>query len=255
MSETLDQLVQLSNRLGEPAREWVILGEGNTSARADDTSFWVKASGARLLEADATSFVRVDFAAIARLLDGGDADDATIERALLAARSERDASRRPSIETLLHAVCLQLDGVRFVAHTHPVAVNAVTCSRDFAAALAGRVFPDEVVVCGPAPVLVPYTDPGLPLAREVRRRIRAHLQEHGAPPKTILMQNHGLVTLAGSARQAEDITAMADKAARILLGTYALGGPRFLDAADVARIHTRPDEAQRRRTLHPDADS
>lgn len=253
MSETLGQLVQMSQRLGEPARDWVILGEGNTSARADATSFWVKASGERLQEATARSFVRVDFAAINQLLDDGDADDATIERALLAARSEPGADRRPSIETLLHAVCLQLDDVRFVAHTHPSAVNSVTCSRDFAKALAGRVFPDEVVVCGPEPVLIPYTDPGLPLAREIRRRIEAHLQRHGAAPKTLLMQNHGLVALAGSARQAEDITAMADKAARILLGTYALGGPRFLDAADVARIHTRPDEARRRRILHPDA--
>ena len=46
--DTLDQLVALSNRLGDPAHDYVILGEGNTSARADAGSFWVKASGAEL---------------------------------------------------------------------------------------------------------------------------------------------------------------------------------------------------------------
>ena len=33
---------------------------------------------------------------------------------------------------------------------------------------------------------------------------------------------------------------MAVKTARILLGTYAAGGPRFMSEHDVARIHTRP---------------
>ena len=46
--DTLDQLVALSNRLGDPAHDYVILGEGNTSARADAGSFWVKTSGAEL---------------------------------------------------------------------------------------------------------------------------------------------------------------------------------------------------------------
>ena len=42
---------------------------------------------------------------------------------------------------------------------------------------------------------------------------------------------------------------MAVKAARILLGTYAAGGPHFLSEKDVARIHTRPDELYRRQKL------
>jgi len=66
-------------------------------------------------------------------------------------------------------------------------------------------------------------------------------------PKVILMQNHGLIALGRTAQQVENITAMAVKAARVLLGAYALGGPRFLTARDVARIHTRPDELYRRR--------
>jgi len=63
------------------------------------------------------------------------------------------------------------------------------------------------------------------------------------------MQNHGLIALGRTAQQVESITAMAVKAARVLLGTYILGGPHFLAAEAVARIHTRPDELYRRKLL------
>jgi hypothetical protein len=39
------------------------------------------------------------------------------------------------------------------------------------------------------------------------------------------------------------------KTARVLLGTYALGGPRFFTPENVARIHTRPDEAYRQNLI------
>ena len=42
------------------------------------------------------------------------------------------------------------------------------------------------------------------------------------------------------------------KTCRILLGTYALGGPHFLSQANVNRIFTRPDEAYRRKELELD---
>ena len=45
MSEQLGQLVTMSGNLGDPANDYVILGEGNSSAIVDENSFWVKASG------------------------------------------------------------------------------------------------------------------------------------------------------------------------------------------------------------------
>jgi rhamnose utilization protein RhaD (predicted bifunctional aldolase and dehydrogenase) len=116
-------------------------------------------------------------------------------------------------------------------------------------AVSGRLFPDEIVICGPAPVIVPYTDPGLPLAREVHTRINQYIDEYFEVPKVILMQNHGLIALGRTTQQVEKITAMAVKTARVLLGTYALGGPRFMTPQAVQRIHTRPDEAYRRKLL------
>jgi rhamnose utilization protein RhaD (predicted bifunctional aldolase and dehydrogenase) len=151
------------------------------------------------------------------------------------------------VETVLHAVALKLDGVNFVGHTHPTAVNAILCSQKVEEAIAGRLFPDEIVYCGPAPIYVPYTDPGVPLARATRDAIDGYLDEYRENPKVLLMQNHGLIALGNSASEVENITAMYVKTARVILGTYALGGPRMMTADAVARIHSRPDEHYRRR--------
>ena len=65
----LSQLVALSNALGRPELDYVILGEGNTSARIDDDSFWVKASGTELRTITAAGFVQVSFEAALALVD------------------------------------------------------------------------------------------------------------------------------------------------------------------------------------------
>jgi rhamnose utilization protein RhaD (predicted bifunctional aldolase and dehydrogenase) len=247
-NDVLGQLILVSHRLGRPEMDCLILGEGNTSARIDDQSFWVKASGISLPTITPAGFVRVAFAPVLALLDKTDVNDADVKEALRAAKADAD-SGHPSVETLLHAQFLQLEGVCFVAHTHPTAVNMLACSRAFPDAFRGRLFPDEIVLCGVAPLLIPYADPGVPLARSVQRLLGEYLDQYGERPKIAILQNHGLIALGGSAQQVEDETAMAIKTARILLGTFGAGGPRFLSPRDVARIHTRPDELYRRTQL------
>ena len=245
-NDILNQLITMSNNLGDPARDLVILGEGNTSARIDDKSFWVKASGTELRTIGPAGFLQVSFDHVLNMLNGPDLTDEQVKQGMIEAKVDPAAKGHPSVETVLHALCLQLPGVNFVGHSHPTAINSITCSAAFETAVSGRLFPDEIVLCGPAPVLVPYTDPGLPLAREVYRRINDYIETYREQPKVILMQNHGFIALAATPQQVENITAMAVKAARILIGTYALGGPRFLAAQAVERIHTRPDELYRR---------
>jgi rhamnose utilization protein RhaD (predicted bifunctional aldolase and dehydrogenase) len=255
--DILTQLVTMSNHLGDPALDYVILGEGNTSARADADTFWVKASGTELCTIDRAGFVRVSFERALAMLDVPGLTDEQVKRRISEAKVDPstgvglapDDGVRPSVETVLHAVCLGLDGVSFVGHTHPTAVNALLCSQRAEEAVSGRLFPDHIVYCGPASVYVPYTDPGVPLAREVRNSIARYVGEHHEIPKVILMQNHGLIALGSTAQQVEDITAMYVKASRVLLGAYALGGPHFLSPENVARIHTRPDELYRRGVL------
>ncbi len=249
MSEKLNQLIKMSNNLGDPAYDYAILGEGNSSAREDENSFWIKASGSELRSAGPENFVQVYLDRVLAMLDGPDLTDSEIKQRLTEAKVDPEAPGHPSVETPVHAVCLQLSGIDFVGHTHPTPVNMITCSAAFETAVSGRLFPDEIVLCGPAPLLVPYVDPGLPLAREIKRRIDRYLDTYGELPKTVLMQNHGFIALAATAQKVENITAMAVKAARTLIGTYALGGPHFLTPEAVSRIHTRPDEHYRQQVI------
>lgn len=242
----LEQLVAMSNHLGDPAHDYAILGEGNTSARADAETFWVKASGAELRTMQAGDCVLMRFEPVLELLDAGDLDDATLKARLDAAKVDPGVTARPSVETALHALALQLEGVNFVGHTHPTAVNALLCSACAEEALAGRLFPDEIVYCGPASVYVPFTPPGLPLARAIRDYIRHYRDEYGEIPKVILMQNHGLIALGASARDVEATTAMAVKAARVRLGALTVGGLCHLSPEIVSLIHTSPAGRYRR---------
>ncbi len=215
-NDALSQLVALSRSLGEPANDYVILGEGNTSARADETSFWVKASGTELRTIGAERALYGSLSTRCRRCSTGQIlGDEETRQALQAAKVDPEMPGHPSVETVLHALCLQLPGIHFVGHTHPTAINVITCSQALEEAVNGRLFPDEIVVCGPATVVVPYTDPGLPLAREVQRRIADYIETYDEIPKTILMQNHGFIALGASPRQVENITAMAVKSARI----------------------------------------
>lgn len=244
MNPVLSDLIALSNRLGEPARDLTIIGEGNTSASLGDGTFYVKASGSELRTASAANFVRLRESRVLDMLDGPTPSDDDVSAWLASAAVDRGP--RASTEALMHAVCLRLPGVRFVGHTHPVAVNALTCSAGFELLARGRLFPDQVVLCGPKPLLVPYADPGVPLARVIAEGLEAFQNTHNAHPREIYLRNHGLIVLGATAREVEQTTAMAVKAARILLASLAAGGPNFMSDADVQRIHTRADEAYRR---------
>jgi len=174
MSDRFKQLISMSNQLGNPQNDYVILGEGNSSARADDTSFWVKASGTSLHGIDEAGFVQVLFEPVLSLLDGLELSDTAVTSTLTSATIHAAANVRPSVETTFHAMALTVTEAQFVGHTHPTAVNSILCSDKAEEAFSGRLFPDEIVVCGPAPVFVPYTDPGIPLARVIRNKIVAY---------------------------------------------------------------------------------
>jgi len=224
----LAQLVQMTQRLGSPQRDWVILSEGNTSAQIDNQSFWIKGSGSRMSSVGSEEFVKVDVAKVLDLVDGPTLSEAEMRSHLAEAKVDAGAPGSPSIETAMHALCLSVGGAAFVGHTHPTAINAILCAHDAASAFSRPIFPAESLVCG-APVFVPYGGPGQALARAVRDSLMTTLRERGEPPRALLLQNHGLVVLGESPQEVLDITAMMVKTARILVQTYALGGPHFID--------------------------
>lgn len=245
MESRIAQLLQLAHELGREDRRLAILGEGNVSAKIDDAHFAVKASGCSLTTLAERDVTVCDAATVLAIFEErGPLPDEIIENRLLAARSDATA-RKPSLETTFHAWLLSLPGVEFVAHCHSQAANQVLCSprgRDFA---ERRMFPDEIVYCGPSSVFVPYADPGLPLAREIAERTASFQEASGRVPRLILLQNHGIIALGATFEATLACVLMCDKAAAIFAGAAALGGPNFLSAQQVERIATRRDEAYR----------
>ena len=245
--DILTQLAVMSRNLGLPEQDCVILGEGNTSARAGESSYWIKASGMQLNGIEPGGFVELNFAPVIELVARQETTDEEVRQVLASARIDPEASLRPSIEATMHAILYALSDAQFIGHTHPTAVNMVLCARDYEEALEGRLFPDHVVYCGLEPLCVPYMDPGLPLARQVQRSMVEYLDFYGEAPKVIFLQNHGLIALGKTATEVENITLMTIKACRILVGAASFGGPRFLSEAETRRIYSRPDELYRRK--------
>jgi len=245
MSDLLQQLVEMSRYLGDPEKGYAMLGEGNTSARIDADSFYVKASGTTLATIGADGFVRLSISKVLSILDDPSAGDDDVSRAFELAKLDAGDPRRPSVEAMLHAILLRVPEYNFIGHTHPVYTNAILCSKEAETAARGRIFPDHVVSMKHKSVYVPYVDPGLVLAREVKTRFERFVEEEGVLPSAIMMQNHGLITMGATPKAVTSCTDMAEKASRIVVGTYALGGPRWMSPADVDRIFTRPDEHYR----------
>ena len=243
--DPLDQLVEMTRTLGQPHLDYVIIGEGNTSYRIDDETFFIKASGQQMNSIGREGFVAVRFTPILELLDSTSDDREYIQQAMMAARVNLESPARPSVEVTFHAMLLAECGVRYIAHTHPTAVNRILCSTRAEQFAYNRLFPDECVLCGPSSVFVPYADPGLPLALAIRKNTRAYMDENGEAPKVILLKNHGLISLAQTAAEALNITAMCVKAAHFFAGACTDGEPVFMLKADIHHIYKRPDEIYR----------
>jgi rhamnose utilization protein RhaD (predicted bifunctional aldolase and dehydrogenase) len=250
VTEALRDLVELSRELGKPEAELAILAEGNTSIRADEDSFWIKASGHSLRDAGEDCFVRTQFGPLRDAMDGPSLGDDAIRGVLKEATVEGKEGVLPSVEAFMHAFLLSLPDVEAVGHVHPISLLGILCSNDAERLSRLRLFPDEIVLCGPRACYVGYHDPGLVLAQEIRNAVLAYVADVGEPPKTIWLQNHGLIATGKNIRQVLSAILMQDKAARVLSGALLSDKEIVgLTGEQIARIHTRPDEHYRQRLL------
>jgi rhamnose utilization protein RhaD (predicted bifunctional aldolase and dehydrogenase)/NAD(P)-dependent dehydrogenase (short-subunit alcohol dehydrogenase family) len=198
-SGLLEEVVELSHRFGADP-EFARGGGGNSSVKADGV-LYIKPSGTSLEELTPESLIALDIKRLLELLDrspehpvAGGTDE--VFEVAVAARVGVLDERRPSVECLFHALMPE----RFVLHTHPTTVNALTCAKD-GAEIADRLFGDSVL-------WVPYTDPGLPLARAIRDARRAHeASSRTARPRVLLLQNHGLIVAGDSTSEIEETSA------------------------------------------------
>ena len=180
--DILNTLTAFSNRYGADP-ELVLAGGGNTSAK-DGNVLYIKGSGTALATIPPEGFVRMDRQKLAAMWDkvypeADDAREAAALADLMAAKLPGQETKRPSVETLLHALFPQ----RYVLHLHPAAVNGLTCAVD-GKAWAGKLFPRAV--------WIEQCKPGYVLAKLCRARMTAYKEACGRDAQVLLLQNHGV---------------------------------------------------------------
>jgi rhamnose utilization protein RhaD (predicted bifunctional aldolase and dehydrogenase) len=185
---SIEDLTELSRYYGADP-EYVIAGGGNTSFK-DETTLYIKGSGATLADMTPDSFVRMDRQALSRIWEKNYSQDPEerereVLADMMAARKSGEERKRPSVETLLHDML----PFTYVVHTHPALVNGLTCSKrgeEAAAELFGQEF-----------LWIPSTNPGYILSRAVKTAMDGYRAQWGRPAEFILLQNHGVFVGAG----------------------------------------------------------
>lgn len=195
----VEELIQVANAFGADP-EYSRAGGGNASVKVDGV-LRIKPSGVPLATLAAADLVGLRNDVLLEALHSDEpVDGDPVQAAAAKALVDAPGGRRPSVEILFHALIPDA----LVLHTHPLVANALTCNTD-AEALTAELFGDEAV-------FVPYTDPGVPLARAVEEAREAHTARTGRPaPGITLLGNHGIIVSGNSAAElterAERLTA------------------------------------------------
>ena len=197
-TDLLAETVELSRRFGADP-EFARAGGGNSSAKAHGI-LSIKPSGVSLATLTVESLIALAIEPLMELLERGatrgpaPGSDEVLRVADSARLSPADG-RRPSVELLFHALLPE----PIVLHTHPTTINALTC------AVGGGALADQVL--GDRALWIPYTDPGLPLARAIRDERSAYPERTGRRvPRAILLQNHGLIVGGDTAVEIDELT-------------------------------------------------
>ena len=193
----LQDLLTLSHDLGREDRGLAILGEGNTSARLSDDTFLVKASGACL----GASRKRALSSAVSphccqcwkRTACPTSRLTTPFSPPVLIPRQKAfRRSRLPCLAALPARHQFRRPHPRNDCQSNPMLARARRILRSSAC------FPTKSSAAARLGLL-PYTDPGLKLAQAIRRETEAFIRTQKRPPRVILMQNHGLITLGNLA--------------------------------------------------------
>lgn len=187
IKEQLQVITELSHEFG--TEDYVKGGGGNTSCKTADR-LWVKPSGTTLGGLNPASFVEMEREKIQKLFEIQTPEDPAEREALVKDVMENSrvegATGRASVEAPLHHSL----NYTYVVHTHPVLVNALTCSQ-FGKRLSSLWFPDAL--------WIDYIDPGYTLSVYINEKIEVYEKVHDKHPQVIILQNHGIFVAANDA--------------------------------------------------------
>jgi len=180
----------MSHRYGAD-ENYVLAGGGNTSYKEDNV-LYVKGSGARLSDIKSEQFVAMDTRLLCAMAEADSVSMTDEEReekalvAMMAARLPGEEAKRPSVESILHAIF----PYRYVLHVHPALINGLVCSAT-GKSVCSELFGDEVV-------WISLTKPGLVLAQVCKKAFDEYAIKTGKYPRVVLLENHGVFAAADS---------------------------------------------------------
>ena len=158
------------------------------------------------------------------------------------------ASLRPSVEAGFHSAL-----GTFVAHTHSVYANLLTCCTD-CTALAEPALADADYTWG----AVEYADPGARLTFYIRDELTRCTKRDGRAPSVILMKNHGVIVQGDTAEEVLRVHTDANRrfAAAFGLPEDAFQAPQLRQKGDgyvcTLDLGTVTPQALRTKPLYPD---
>ncbi|MBA7509804.1 hypothetical protein ES705_01773 [subsurface metagenome] len=192
---SIKELVEISRFYGKDSG-FLLAGGGNTSFK-DESYIYVKASGFKLASIEEDGFVKLDRNALNQIwkkkypVDVGLREKQALQD-LMNSRASGE-TKRPSVESLLHAILPQ----KYVVHTHPAMVNGLTCSKN------GRYIAEQLfhTRC----IWVPSVNPGYILAKVIKTQLVEHKKKYRLLPDIILLENHGMFVGAETIREIKNI--------------------------------------------------
>ena len=192
---SIKELVKISRFYGKDP-SFLLAGGGNTSFK-DKRYLYVKASGFKLASIGKDGFVKLERNALNRIWEKEYPADVDLREKqalqdLMDSRA-RGETKRPSVESLLHAVLPQ----KYVIHTHPTIVNGLTCSKN-GRYIAEKLFHTQCM-------WVPSVNPGYILAKLIKTRLSEYKKKYESLPDIILLENHGMFVGAETIREIKNI--------------------------------------------------
>lgn len=190
----LKDFIEISKYAGQRF-DLVQAGGGNSSVKNSDGTMYIKASGVYLSEIfNNNGYAIVKNEELLNIFENSKIQSVVgkKQREILVGNHIKNANLtkdfRPSIETLLHSILK-----KYTLHTHPVAVNAITCRRDWEKVL-NELFKGANFVC------INYNTPGIDLALELQKQLK------NKDVNIIFLQNHGLIITTNEKMKIYELT-------------------------------------------------
>ena len=229
----INDTLTLAQSLGTHPARLILAEEGSLAARITDTRMVVSRRGAHLAALTAADLVHFDLQKLTEVL----AMEPVLPEDIAGAQLHAEFGAEPHEDVTLFACLLALDpALRVAVHIHPAIVDQIIASpraRQFA---DRRTVHNEVLALGSASLLVNFADPGVPLTREIQKKMILWRDRNKSVPRVILVQNHGVILLGASGLALLRSIEALLKYAELFAGASLLGGPVFLTPQAITQI-------------------